>query len=148
MAFLHFFAGLCVISAVTSKVLTEKGCAGGPEVWCKDVATATSCGKLSYCSNFMWDDDSEWDDLFISAEKPKRKCKQCIQIMKKIIKAVPAEGEEEEIKDAVNAVCDDKFKKKDKKLCHSFVDSNVDSIVESLKNKEDAKTICTNISQC
>lgn len=149
MAFLQLFAGLCIIAAVTSNVLTEKECVGGPEHWCKDVATATLCKKLSYCNSYVWDDYSETDDVFISSVKPSKSCKSCIKIMKKIIKAVPADGEEEDIKDAVNTVCDDKFKKKtDKKLCHSFVDSNVDSITESLKNEEDAKTICTNISQC
>ncbi|XP_043938408.1 prosaposin-like isoform X2 [Protopterus annectens] len=131
---------LCIIPAVTSNAITQNLCSKGQEVWCYDLETAAACGKVSYCTQYVWQTSGQ----DIVEEKLHLLCKPCIKITKKLKEKVANTTTLEDIIHVVKTFC----KLTNSEKCHEVVDKQLTAIAKALKGDMSPKEICMKIKLC
>uniref|UniRef100_A0A8C8S881 Uncharacterized protein n=1 Tax=Pelusios castaneus TaxID=367368 RepID=A0A8C8S881_9SAUR len=138
---------LTVVTALASQALVPEQCLQGPAFWCQDTAKAVQCQQEQYCRSF-WDDFPLWDQLEEDeAPAPKRKCRMCITVIKKVQSMIGDDPSEDNIEQALNSVCKS-LGRLGGRMCKSLVKKYKDQISEALQNNQEAEDICTQIKLC
>ncbi|KAM6113279.1 antimicrobial peptide NK-lysin-like [Phoenicopterus ruber ruber] len=119
-------------------------CQGGPESWCRDVATASRCGREQLCRD-LWDSLALWDDAEGAAAVPGRgkNCSSCIKILE-LIKATVGDDPDEA---ALRKVCQ-ALRNRLRNTCQRLVKKYRDQISEAVKNGDTPQATCTAIGLC
>ncbi|XP_069618271.1 pulmonary surfactant-associated protein B isoform X1 [Ranitomeya imitator] len=125
---------LCLIAAVSGKVLVKEECAQGPEYWCRDLDTAVHCGAVEHCQQNVWKED----DVVLCLQ-----CKQIVTILINMAKSSPIQTF---IKNFLHDQCSriPPFQTE----CIKMVDEYEDVLLTVLEKQFNPTSICTKLRVC
>ncbi|KAG8452060.1 hypothetical protein GDO86_004017 [Hymenochirus boettgeri] len=87
----------CVLAAVAATpLLGTEQCSKGPEVWCKNMRTASQCGAIKHCQQTVWNKPTV-------KSMPCDFCKEIITVVGNYLKDNITQGE---IKEYINKACE------------------------------------------
>ncbi|XP_075061286.1 pulmonary surfactant-associated protein B [Mixophyes fleayi] len=127
---------LCVIAAVSGKVLVTERCAQGPEFWCQDLVTATQCGAVDHCKQNVWKEGEE------------TLCGQCKQIVTVLLNMVKSSSIQTSIKKFLHNQCNRIPVSSFISQCFQLVEEYEGALVNILETQINPDSICTKLALC
>ncbi|KAM6113220.1 antimicrobial peptide NK-lysin-like [Phoenicopterus ruber ruber] len=131
-----------------AQAVVPEPCQGGPESWCRDVATASRCGREQLCRD-LWDSLALWDDAEGAAAVPGggKKCSLCTKILEQIKAMAGDDPDEAAVEAALRKVCR-ALGKRLGSVCKRLVKKYRDQISEAVTNGDAPQDTCAAIGLC
>nr|XP_003218519.1 PREDICTED: prosaposin isoform X1 [Anolis carolinensis] len=126
-------------AALSSPLLLQKDCTKGPEVWCRNVQTASHCNAIKHCRQTVWNKPTV-------KSIPCDLCKEIVAVAGKVLKD---NATEDEIYAYLTKACeflpDSGLVAQCKEMVEAYLPNILDMIKEELDNPE---VVCSSLTLC
>ncbi|XP_074088881.1 prosaposin [Macrotis lagotis] len=126
-------------AALAGPVFRKEECAKGPQVWCRDLKTASECGAIKHCRQAVWSKPTV-------KSIPCEACKKVVTIVENFLKQ---NGTEAEIESYLEKECEmlpqEDWVDKCKEIMESYLPVVINAIEGEMSNPEE---VCSSLMFC
>ncbi|XP_068927197.1 prosaposin isoform X2 [Petaurus breviceps papuanus] len=112
-------------AALAGPVFKKEECAKGPEVWCRDLKTASECGAVQHCRQAVWSKPTV-------KSIPCEACKKVVIIVEDFLKE---NGTEAEIEGYLEKECDMLPQQEWANMCKEIVESYLPVVINAIEGE-------------